>query len=54
MLYRRVRLVAIWRRSTLTARDDPDRGHAAAAIMARLLGTQFRTRYLQRATATSA
>ena len=36
-LYRRVRLVAIWRRPKLTARGDPDHDHAVACIMARLL-----------------
>src|SRR5215813_13804886 len=36
-LYRRVRLVAIWRRPKLTARGDPYRDHVVAAIMARLL-----------------
>ena len=36
-LYRRVRLVAIWRRPKLTARGDPDHDHVVAAIVARLL-----------------
>jgi hypothetical protein len=36
-LYRRIRLVAVWRRPKLTARGDPWRDHAVAAIMARLL-----------------
>jgi transposase len=36
-LYRRVRLVAIWRRPKLTARGDPARDQVVAAIMARLL-----------------
>ena len=36
-LYRRVRLVAIWRRPKLTARGDPDHDQAVAGIMARLL-----------------
>jgi DDE superfamily endonuclease len=36
-LYRRVRLVAIWRRPKLTARGDPDHDHVVAGIMARLL-----------------
>ncbi|MEV4251516.1 IS630 family transposase [Streptosporangium canum] len=35
-LYRRVRLVAVWRRSKLVARGDPDRWRAVAAITARL------------------
>jgi len=35
--YRRVRLVAIWRRPKLTARGDPGHDHVAAGIMARLL-----------------
>ena len=34
-LYRRVRLVAIWRRPGLTARGDPDHDHVVAAIVAR-------------------
>ena len=37
-LYRRVRLVAIWRRPKLTARGDPDHDHVVAGIMARLTG----------------
>jgi transposase len=36
-LYRRVRLVAIWRRPKLTARCDPDHDHVVAGIVARLL-----------------
>ena len=36
-LYRRVRLVAIWRRPRLTARGDPDHDHVVAQIVARLL-----------------
>ena len=36
-LYRRVRLVAIWRRPKLTARGDPDHDHAVAEIVARLI-----------------
>jgi transposase len=36
-LYRRVRLVAIWRRPKLTARGDPDHDHVVAGIVARLL-----------------
>jgi transposase len=36
-LYRRVRLVAIWRRPKLTARGDPAHDHVVAAIVARLL-----------------
>ena len=36
-LYRRVRLVAIWRRPKLIARSDPDHDHAVAGIVARLL-----------------
>ena len=36
-LYRRVRLVAVWRRPKLTARGDPWHDQAVAAIMARLL-----------------
>jgi len=35
-LYRRVRLVAIWRRPKLTARGDPDHDHAVAGNLARL------------------
>jgi transposase len=37
-LYRRARLVAIWRRPKLTARGDPDHDHVVAGIVARLLG----------------
>jgi len=36
-LYRRVRLVAIWRRPKLTARGDPDYDHVVVGIVARLL-----------------
>jgi transposase len=36
-LYRRIRLVAIWRRPKLTARGDPDHDHVVAGIVARLL-----------------
>jgi transposase len=36
-LYRRVRLVAIWRRPKLTARGDPDHDHAVAQIVTRLI-----------------
>jgi hypothetical protein len=36
-LYRRVRLVAIWRRPRLTARGDPDHDHVVAGIVARLI-----------------
>jgi transposase len=36
-LYRRVRLLAIWRRPKLTARGDPDHDHVVAGVMARLL-----------------
>ena len=36
-LYRRVRLVAVWRRPKLTARGDPDHDHVVAQIVARLL-----------------
>jgi transposase len=36
-LYRRVRLVAIWRRPKLVARGDPDHDHVVAGIVARLL-----------------
>jgi transposase len=35
-LYRRVRLVAIWRRPKLTARGDPYHDHVVAGIVARL------------------
>ena len=37
-LYRRVRLVAVWRRPKLTARGDPDHDHVVAGIVARLHG----------------
>ena len=36
-LYRRVRLVAIWRRPKLTARGDPYHDHVVAGIIARLI-----------------
>jgi Homeodomain-like domain len=36
-LHRRVRLVAIWRRSKLTARGDPAHDHVVAGIVARLI-----------------
>src|SRR5690242_18061489 len=36
-LYRRVRLVAIWRRPKLTARGDPYHDHVVAQIVARLI-----------------
>jgi transposase len=36
-LYRRVRLVAVWRRPKLTARGDPAHDHVVAGIVARLL-----------------
>jgi transposase len=36
-LYRRVRLVAVWRRPKLAARGDPEHDQAVAAVMARLL-----------------
>jgi transposase len=36
-LYRRVALVALWRRPKLTARGDPDHDHVVAGIVARLL-----------------
>ena len=36
-LYRRIRLVAIWRRPRLTARGDPDHDHVVAGIVARLI-----------------
>jgi transposase len=36
-LYRRVALVAIWRRPKLTARGDPDHDHVVAGIAARLI-----------------
>jgi transposase len=36
-LYRRVRLVAIWRRPKLIARGDPDHDHVVAQIAARLI-----------------
>ena len=36
-LYRRVRLVAVWRRPKLTARGDPDHDHVVAGVMSRLI-----------------
>jgi len=42
-LYRRVRLVAIWRRPKLTARGDPDHDHVVAGIVARLIELPRRT-----------
>jgi transposase len=36
-LYRRIRMVAIWRRPKLTARGDPDHDHVVAGIVARLI-----------------
>src|SRR5690242_16053387 len=36
-LYRRVKLVAVWRRPKLTARGDPDHDHVVAQIVARLI-----------------
>jgi hypothetical protein len=36
-LYRRVRLVAVWRRPKLTARGDPAHDHVVAQIVARLI-----------------
>jgi len=36
-LYRRVRMVAIWRRPRLIARGDPDHDHVVAQIVARLI-----------------
>src|SRR5579859_7504482 len=37
-LYRRVRLVAVWRRPKLTARGDPDHDHVVAQIVAPAAG----------------
>ena len=37
-VYRRVRLVAIWRRPKLAARGDPYHDHVVAGIVARLIG----------------
>ena len=37
MLYRRLRLVAIWRRPKLTARGNPHHDHVVAGIGARLI-----------------
>jgi hypothetical protein len=34
--------VAIWRRSKLTARGDPDHDHVVAGIVARLIGLHRR------------
>ena len=45
-LYRRVRLVAIWRRPMLTARGDPDHDHVVAGIVARLLELPLRSAVL--------
>ena len=42
-LYRRVRLVAIWRRPKLTARGDPYHDHVVAQIMARLINLPRRS-----------
>ena len=42
-LYRRVRLVAIWRRPRLTARGDPAHDHVVAGIVARLAGLPRRS-----------
>jgi hypothetical protein len=42
-LYRRVRLVAVWRRPKLTARGDPYHDHVVARIVARLLEADFIT-----------
>jgi hypothetical protein len=42
-LYRRVRLVAIWRRPKLTARGDPAHDHVVAGIVARLTGLPRRS-----------
>jgi hypothetical protein len=41
-LYRRVQLVAIWRRPKLTARGDPDHAHGVAGIVARLIALPCR------------
>jgi transposase len=45
-LYRRVRLVAIWRRPKLIARGDPDHDHVVAQIVARLLELPLRSAVL--------
>jgi transposase len=45
-LYRRVRLVASWRRPKLTARGDPDHDHVVAGIAARLRGLPRRAAVL--------
>ena len=42
-LYRRVRLVAIWRRPKLTARGDPDHDEVVAGIVARLIDLPHRS-----------
>ena len=42
-LYRRVRLVAIWRRPKLTTRGDPDHDHVVARIVAWLTGLPRRS-----------
>jgi transposase len=42
-LYRRVRLVAIWRRPKLTARGDPAHDQVVAGIVARLTGLPRRS-----------
>jgi len=42
-LYRRVRLVAVWRRPKLTARGDPDHDHVVAQIVARLIALPRRS-----------
>jgi len=45
-LYRRVRLVAIWRRPKLIARGDPYHDHVVAGIVARLLELPLRSAVL--------
>ena len=42
-LYRRVRLVAIWRRPKLTARGDPDHDEVVAGIVAPLIDLPHRS-----------
>jgi hypothetical protein len=42
-LYRRVRMVAIWRRPGLIARGDPAHDHVVAQIVARLAGLPRRS-----------
>ncbi len=42
-LYRRVRLVAVWRRPKLTARGDPYHDHVVAQIVARLIALPRRS-----------